>query len=230
VLCNPHVRKFYRRFYPLFLPDMLLARVAKVRARQERRAIAPALFHEFLHISGLLEDEHDVAMFLWFLDDGYHEGYAFADTLRVLKRPKRFIRALQRSAKQRNAAEQAAVGFRIFVGFCVAFDDLLARTKGYPLLQAYLWEYHAYWFRIVSGDVRKRLEEALNRLQGWLSSPAADQLEKKQVEYLRADAATSLKTVRRTVRRLTGRTYGGPIRRARQQIRRDSSRALNQLQ
>src|SRR5437879_3312197 len=33
-LCNRHVRSYYRTHYPLLLPDMLLARVGRVRARR----------------------------------------------------------------------------------------------------------------------------------------------------------------------------------------------------
>jgi hypothetical protein len=229
-LCNNDLRRYYRTHYPLFLPDMLLARVAGVRGWREPRAPDPALFLEFLHISALLEDDPGVSMFLWFLDDGYHEQYEFADTLKILESPRRLVRALGRSPRRRNPAEHAVDGFRTFVSFSVALDDLLHRTVRFPLLQAAMWEYHAYWFRIVSGEVRDSLEEALGTVRKWLSSPTAKQLPQSELELLRTEATTSLKNVMSVVRRLTGRTYGQQIRQARAQIRGDSSRAQKRLQ
>src|SRR5579864_9133186 len=36
VLTNPFVRRYYRRYYPLLLPDMLLARAAGIKSRHEK--------------------------------------------------------------------------------------------------------------------------------------------------------------------------------------------------
>jgi hypothetical protein len=107
----------------------------------------------------------------------------------------------------------------------VAFDDLLKRTKTFPLFQAAIWHFHGYWFRILRGEVREALEGALCAFQSWLSSPAAKQLSKERAEVLRNEAATSLERVHKVVKRLTGTKYGRLITIRERKIRSDSARA-----
>lgn len=229
-LCNPDLRKYYRAYYPLYLPDMLLARVAGTRKlRKTRGKKATDLCLEFIQLNGILEDDPDVALLLWFLDDGFEQGYSFEDTLELVSNPNRLLRALQKSPRRRNPAEQAAAGLRTFFTFCVAFDDLLQRCSRYEVLQSAMWEYHAYWFRILGGQVRASLEDAIEQLRCWLSSPASKHYTGKEVESLRLEAKESMDKVLEVVRRLTGRQYGKSIRGARQRIRRDSAAALRLL-
>jgi hypothetical protein len=209
---------------------MLLARIGRIRARRERthQETWPLLF-EFLHISSILEDDSGIEMLLWFLDDGYHLSYDWEDTLAILTRPKRLVEALQRGPGRRNPAEQAVDGFRKFLGFCVALDDLLARSSQFPLFRAAIWHYHAYWFRTKKGKVRKALEAAFTAFQRWSSSPSAKQLSEAQRTALEEEAARSLWSVRQIVRRISGTSYGGILTRDQQRIRRDSARATKIL-
>jgi len=93
-------------------------------------------------------------------------------------------------------------GFRKFLGFCVALDELLSRSTPFPLFRAAIWHYHAYWFRTKRGEVRKALE---------------------------GEATRSLWNVRQIVRRLTGTSYGGILTHDEQRIRRDSAHATEIL-
>jgi len=230
ILCNRYVRSYYRTYYPLLLPDMLIARVGRVRARREQtRFELWPIFFEFLHICSILEDDPSVEMLLWFLDDGYHLGCDWDTTLAILTRPKRLVEALQRAPRRRNPAEQAVEGFRKFLGFCFALDDLLSRSSRFPLLRAAMWHYHAYWFRTIRGEVREALEGAFTALQSWLSSPAAKQLAEPEKAVLWAEATRSLRDIRLVVKRLTGTSYGSVLTRDQYGIRHDSVQAAQTL-
>jgi hypothetical protein len=228
VLCNPYVRKYYRKNYPLLLPDMLLIRISGLEAINEKeRAASEAipLFFEFLHISMMTDDNPSIEMFLWFLDDGYHKGCDWNSTLAILTKPQKLVKALSSSPRNWNPAEQAVDGLRQFLGFCVALDDLLARSEPFPLFRAAMWHYHGYWFRILRGEVRKKLENALRVFDSWLRSPTAKQLSKDVAEILRHEAEISLKQVRKVVKRLTGTAYGKALSVQERKIRSESARA-----
>jgi hypothetical protein len=229
-LCNQHVRRYYRKHYPLLLPDMLLARIAGVRRQQEGQSTATvSLFSEFLHINSILEEDPGVRMLLWFLDDGYYENYRWEDTLAILSLPELLLRAMQRAPSSRNAAETSVGGLRVFLEFCVALDDLLRRAVLFPLFQSAMWHYHAYWFRTIRGDVRQALTEAFNHFESWLSSPAPKGLSEAQRRELRAEAKESIRQSRQVVGRLTGNVYGTKLSSDASRIRRESVLALQTL-
>jgi len=229
-LCNRYVRRYYRRHYPLLLPDLLCARIAGVRSRNERlRKGATPLFLEFLHISGVLENDPDVSMLLWFLDDGCERGYSWRDTLKILRQPEDLVRALKRRSERRNPAQQATDGLRKFLGFCVALDELLRRSRNFPLFQAAIWHYHSYWFRTIRGDVRIAIEDCITSFQGWSLLPSARSLSPKETTCLRAESTASIQEIRQIMKRLTGGGYGRILTRHERQIRRDSARSAEIL-
>lgn len=224
-LGHQDVRRYYRDHYPLLLPDMLIARIAGVTRQLRFPTDALPLFMEFLHVNGILEDDPSVAMLLWFLDDGYHQGYGWDDTLKILSRSEHLIQALNRAPRRRNPAEQAVDGLRKFLDFCVAIDDLLLRAAEFPLFQARVWHYHAYWFRTIRGDVRAALNDALTELQAWSAASGKSLLSDDEHAMLNAEARRSVQQIRAVVRRLTGRTYGGPLTQSQSHIRRLSRSA-----
>lgn len=230
VLGHPDVRRYYRKFYPLLLPDLLLARVAGITAHKiNRDAETIPLFFEFLQINGVLEDDPAVDMFLWFLDDGYHDGYDWITTIGIMKKPAKLVRAFLRSRPKKNPSELAIDGFQKFLVFCIALEDLLKRAQKVEPLQAAMWHYHAYWFKTMRGHVRNELERALIQFKSWLQSPAAKSLSKEEALSLRKEAEASLHQLRAVVRRLTGRAYGGKLTNARRRIRNNSQHAMKLL-
>jgi hypothetical protein len=229
ILCNRDVRLYYRQNYPLLLPDLLLARIANLRSKKEglpNQAIP--LFYEFLHISSILEEDSSVEMLLWFLDDGVHSGYDLESVLEILSRPNKVMKALNNAHSKSNPAEKAVDGLRKFLAFCVALDDLLARSKAYPLFRSAVWHYHSYWFRILRGEVRDAVEAAIKSVQSW-TSPTAKGLSKKNARSLHAEAEASLSQIRNAVRRLTGNKYAAGLGSNERAIRRDSARAVSLL-
>jgi hypothetical protein len=230
-LCNRDVRRYYRKHYPLLLPDMLLARIAGLRkARENADGETMALFFEFLHISSMLEEDPSVDVLLWFLDDGYYGEYDWQSTLAILRKPHTLMKVLRRQPSGWNPAERSVDGLRKFVDFCVAFDDLLVRSAAFPLFRSAIWNYHSYWFRMLRGEVRAAVDEALDSLQAWSTSPAPDQLSKRDARALSADAAASSRRVRQAVRRLTGAKYGRELGVDSSEIRRASVQAAARLQ
>jgi hypothetical protein len=212
ILDNPDIRRYYRKHYPLLLPNMLLNRIrGRTNLKERSGDAATALFFEFLHISNLIEHDSSVDMLLWFLDSGYHRGYEWKDTLKTLRNPKRFIEALSRSPRSRTPAEQSVDGLRKFLGFCVAFKDLLDRSRQFPLLQSAMWHYHGYWFHIIRGEVRKGIEQALKEFGLWLSLPSAKKLPTAEITALKKEAAKSLQQVHFVVGRLTTSHYGSRL-------------------
>jgi hypothetical protein len=226
VLTNPFVRKYYRQYYPLLLPDMLLSRIVRVKAWREKAVpTSIPLFFEFLHISSVIDDDPSVEMLLWFLDEGYHRGYDWQSTRAILSKPHRLAQALGRSPRHWNAAETAVNGLRNFLSFCVALDDLLTRSEGLPLFQAAMWHYHSYWFRVIRGELRSKLQAALQAFERWLHLPAARLLTTDQIGAMRGETQSALKQLRCVVKRLTGNCYGRALTSHRVEIRGDSVRA-----
>jgi hypothetical protein len=230
VLSNPFVRQYYRKHYPLLLPDMLFSRISGGKALHETvtKGTVP-LFFEFLHISSVIDDDPSIEMLLWFLDDGTHRRHHWQSTLALVAKPRRLAGALSKDSRRRNPTETAVDGLPKFLRFCVTLDDLLARSKAFPLFQAAMWHYHSYWFRILRGEVRAKLEAALRAFQSWLWMPAARQLPNDQAEIMRIEAAVALTQVQKVVKRLTGNDYGGALNRQQKEIRRDSVQAVNLL-
>jgi hypothetical protein len=183
------------------------------------------LFFEFLHISSVLEGDSSVEMLLWFFDDGVHDGYDWQSTLAILSRPQKVMKALSTSHRKSNPSEKAVNGLRKFLAFCVSFDDLLARSKAFPMFRSAAWNYHSYWFRILRGEVRNAVEAAVESVQGW-TSPTARQLSKHHAKMLHAEAAASAAQIRKAVRRLTGNTYAGGLGTDERAIRSQSAHAV----
>jgi hypothetical protein len=214
VLANRDVRRYYRKHYPLLLPDLLLCRLngeVQLEERQSEKVIG--LLFDFLNINSLIENDSEVDMLLWFFDDGSHNGYSWKDTLAILRNPNKFVSVLTSLQRRRNPAERSVDGLRKFLAFCVALESLLERSKSLPLLQSALWHYHGYWFRIIKGRLREAVEGALEEFERWLLSPSARALSEKDIKELQQDAEESLHRVRLSVRRLTSGRYSQELRR-----------------
>jgi hypothetical protein len=230
VLCNKDVRRYYRTNYPLLLPEMLLARVAGINSKKESGAetkIVP-LFLEFLHVSSIIDADTSVEMLLWFLDDGYQDGYDWETTKEILAKPRKLIEAFDRAPRHRNASEKAVDGLRKFLEFCAALDGLLSRSEEFPLLRSGMWHYHSYWFQILKGEVSVAIEAALKNFEKWSLMMPAKQLSPKETKTLRMESLASIKRTSQIVRRLTGPKYQSALGTSRQ-IRADGVRAVHIL-
>jgi hypothetical protein len=170
-LSRPAVERYYRDYYPLVLPHLLLRRLKgyPVEGSIDRSA-GNALFLEFMDTISLIEGDPEVDRFLWFLDDGRSKQCSLGDVLGVLHDHEAFLSALidpDEGGCAPTAVTQAVRGLREYLLFCSNFDALLRRAEAYPVLQGALWHDQAYWFIHLRGKVGSTLLQAVNTIAGW---------------------------------------------------------------
>ena len=211
-LSNPYVRRYYWKSYPLVLPGMLLTRLTRrAGGFPKEHADCQSLFMEFMRINGALETDPEIDMLLWFLDDGSDGSHDWSDAVGILRRPERLIASMLLSRKKRDAAQMAACGVPKYLSFCMAFDNLLSRSQRYPIFQAAMWHYHAYWFRIIRGDVRERMMTSLAALRSWENLPLSARMEADRANAIRAESAESLQAAGEAIKRLTSGRLGAAL-------------------
>ena len=196
-LTRPAVRRYYEKFYPLYLPQLFLRRLQGNPASVES---APSnYFVSFLEVNELLGSD-EVGTFLWFLDDGFLDDTGLKDVLRVLDDPKKFTRRMLRQT----ALDQALHGMVQFFGFCANLDKLLKSARD-PLIQSACWHYHGYWFQQIGGQVYGVISTAIEQYRTWVPIPD-DSLDQGDLYAIQATHA-SMDDVHRALERLTSAIY-----------------------
>jgi hypothetical protein len=212
-LSEPAVRKYYENFYPLLLPQIL-----RKRLKQEIALYEPDLkdykaiyqmFGEFLILVNHVRNDETMQTFLWFLDDGYSEGYGINDTIEAVKRPQEFMDRLIKPPSECNALERSLHGLKAFISFCIKLDKLLQKATEYPLFQSAGWHYFAYWFERVGDKVDKGTNEALRQFLSWPQKGEVTSPEKsKEKDYLIGEVGSYVKQVDSVMKRLVRGKYG----------------------
>jgi hypothetical protein len=210
-LTRPAVRRYYEKFYPLFLPQLFLRRLQDNPASAES---APSnyfvswsepsnYFVSFLEVNEMLGSE-EVETFLWFLDDGFVDDTGLEDVLRVLDDPEKFTRRMLRPPPKQTALDQALRGMIQFFEFCANFDKLLKSAQD-PLIQSASWHYHGYWFQQIGGQVHGVISTAIEQYRTWVPGPD-DPLGAGNLDAIQA-THTSMDTIHRALQRLTSAIY-----------------------
>jgi hypothetical protein len=163
----PPLKKYYYDHYPLLLPQTLLETMEQDRAfvgeRSENTAKNEELFHQFHALNQSIDNE-EVNQFLWFLDNGYTDGYGLHDLKRVLGNTERCFK--YRSHK--NALGQAIRGFFLYLDFIQQFDLFLKKPKDKLDKSAY-WIYHEYWLSRIEEKLHSSLNKFFNGMQEYLA-------------------------------------------------------------
>jgi hypothetical protein len=171
-LKTPAVRRYYEKHYVLLLPRLTRLRLEGKSSLAEAHSNVQTygLFQSFLSFESQARDDEDVEMFLWFLDDGYSDGYGLVDALKCLRNRNRFVKRMLRPRGKQDDLDKGLRGFGKVIAYCVDFDELLQRCQGWPLFQSALWHYYAYWFDLLNESVGSSLHAAISNINSWAPS------------------------------------------------------------
>ncbi len=205
-LAMPELASYYEQHYPLLLPQLLRRRLedTEFRPADEDAASAWTLYAQFLDVNSSIESDASVEAFLWFLDDGFTEGFGLEDLLKTIEQPRQFFRRMSR-VEPEDALDLALRGFGEFMIFCMELDALLVRTARWPLLQSGMWHHHGYWFDFLGEKVGRELNEALDSFMRW-HEIAPDSIDAPEM------VMPSIEDARQSLQRLTGTEYGQALR------------------
>lgn len=151
-LGNVSVKRYYSEYYPIHLPEALLASVRCDGMLNNRVAAtngAQSLFHSFQRLNNSINND-DVDHFLWLLDLGEYKGQ-YIDKIditglkRILRNCKQVVAILTEHNKE---AEEFIIlqGFFQYCEFIRSFSAFLNSLSKKPFLQSAYWHYHSYWF------------------------------------------------------------------------------------
>jgi hypothetical protein len=148
----PPLRSYYKKHYPLMLPDRLLSRkrasvgeTLKYRSRNATEAIRQKqLLSAFLPLTADFENDDDLESFLWILDGGVRGNWDYGRLEKILKRPKEAAALLMKSGGSNG--RHVIRGMIKFIEFAVSLDKILDEAKDFPNLQEEMYLYYSYWF------------------------------------------------------------------------------------
>lgn len=196
-LMDRDVRRYYEKNYPLELPKLLRMRLTgdyhhlETRAKNgggSRNEGLPShrLFEAFLDLSGTLQGDEDIDNFLMMLDSfTLSDGSDLTDLLKVMAKPKQFMKSFSARQSQQSDLESSVHGFTKAVSFCEAFDDLLVTTGKYPVLQAGMWHFHAYWFNGLKKNTLDVFNKALTLILTWQGTKQGIEVHTRKIGKLR---------------------------------------------
>jgi hypothetical protein len=175
-LSNSSVKRYYEKYYPLLLPQLcrlrLEGKLSIGEASPDYRV--HALFQSFLSIESRQRIDDDVDLFLWFLDDGWSNGYSLSDVVECLLNRSDFLKRILKSPQKQDDLDSAVCGFGKLLSFCNDFDGFLKRCSTWPIFQSALWHYYAYWFDLVGESIGPRLRKIINNFYSWKSEQSSD--------------------------------------------------------
>jgi chaperonin GroES len=170
-LAEPALVRYYEEYYPILLPTLFRMRLQGKWTIREDVADGSTsghlLFNEFLGLVNVQRNDDAMETFLWFLDDGWIDGYCLNDTLLQLRNPSQLVDRFLKPPPDRNALDLSLRGVQSFLTFCIDLDDLLQRSAGHPLLQSAQWYYYAYWFKCIQEQVGSTIDKVITQISQW---------------------------------------------------------------
>jgi hypothetical protein len=161
VLQQPSVQRYYQHYYPLLLPQLFLNRL-KGRPWRAQGTDEGSL-SKFIVIDSLRQTR-EVELFLWFLDDGYENGYGLADVFEVVKNGRRLAQTIARDPEESSSGDLAVIGFLEFLSFSRELKAFLDGLED-PLLRSAFWHFHGYWYDQIGGQVLGVLTAGIESLR-----------------------------------------------------------------
>jgi hypothetical protein len=163
ILENGEVRKYYREFYPLKLPQLFLLRLQRHHTAMANDDPVINFFPRFFEMDRLFTKSLENGCLLRMLDGFRVDGYWFTDML-PLFRDKNPLMEHALSAEDGDVKVEVLVEFATFLRFCSGLRKLLNTLEKQPLLQSELWNHYAYWFDTMGKQVRLYVNAALDQL------------------------------------------------------------------
>lgn len=160
ILNNEFVNKYFTKYYPLILPQLLLKHISskpKIHYFLRKNIKnSTALFDRFLMLNQFVKNDEDINQLLWFFDDGRTNGYSISDFWEILLN--RDIIKYKLGSSNKHPLNSALWGYIKYVQFLSDYADLLRDSKEDSLLQSAFWHHQSYWFENMKekiGDIIK---------------------------------------------------------------------------
>lgn len=168
-LSDSSIKRYYEKHYPLLLPRLCRLRLEGKLSIGEGSPDyrVHALFQSFLSLESRQRINDDVDMFLWFLDDGWSDGYSLSDVVECLLNRSDFLKRILKAPQEQDDLDSAVCGFGKLLSFCNDFDSFLKRCSTWPLFQSALWHYYAYWFDLAGESIGPKLRKIIENFYSW---------------------------------------------------------------
>jgi hypothetical protein len=223
-LSHPAVIPYYRYHYPLFLPQMLLARLSRrgndvgslfVWDNMTRKYFdvlsgnaaneGYRVYSQLIPLQSFAESDDDLETFLWYLDGGarYANGH-WSDIQfvhRVVKNPKRFFAHMKVAARNRDYHDHAIHGCMKFISYAMDVDFMLSGIEN-PLVRALTYLQVQYWFNQFESHAREEVHAILKAFSSW-------QVKDKRAAFA---ARRYRSKALRAINRLTRNVYARPLK------------------
>jgi hypothetical protein len=169
ILNHDEVRSFYRKCYPLRLPELFRRRLASADRWPPDTASdgARAIFATFLSLDTRFVSKLQDGVLLPLLDGFWFDAVSFDDVVATIAKPKEYLERVLVDPDEDDTLSAALREFGILVRFCKDFRLLLGKAAAHPALQSGLWSYYGYWFEIIGAELAENLRRALRALGEW---------------------------------------------------------------
>lgn len=165
-LREPAMQRYYKYYYPLLLPQAFASRLGGGCLAYGE--VDDGVLQQFVVIDSLRRTP-EVEHFLWFLDDGFTDGYGLPDLFATVKSSRSLLRSMTRAPENCTIVDNAVRGFSDFLSFCRELRSFLDRVRN-PLLRSAFWHFHGYWFNLVGGQVLGVLTAGIETLRAHLAN------------------------------------------------------------
>ncbi len=211
-LSCPAVLTYYRESYPVLLPELFHRRLVGAWTLHEDIGKDPTqlhhLFCEFLGLVNAQRNDEAMDIFLWFLDDGWRDGYSIDDTIAELRNPETLISRIVKPPPDRDTLDVSVRGFQNFVTLCISLDELLQRSAVYRYFQSAQWYHYAYWFECIRETVGDSIDKAFEQILNW--SPKGKN--ESEIAQTKRAIVEYVATIRKVLKRLLSGEYGIALR------------------
>jgi hypothetical protein len=158
----------YCQEYPLLLPRLLRDRLTgKWTQREQAKPGLIRRFTNLLDINATIEGNRRIAAFRDLVLEPRKGPETLARLIRVLGRPRAFVRHMVVRPKRRTPLDRALHGFREFLLFSSEFNALMEQSAEFPLFRSAAWHLHAPWFQRLGEPLRDTMHAGLARFLEW---------------------------------------------------------------
>ncbi|MFS2185612.1 hypothetical protein ACCC92_03000 [Mucilaginibacter sp. Mucisp84] len=155
VLNNKRVKRYYSKYYPLALPELLYdfltdesVQVRTLRHIRDEQPIKGETFETvMLLIRSRIEDD-DVDLFLSLLDNFHYydsEVRKYIDIEVIWDRLRQYDNKKNKAMYNSDIFQSALLGFAKYILYLEAYSDVLGELEEKPLSQSAIWHTDGYW-------------------------------------------------------------------------------------
>lgn len=187
------LKKYYEEYYPLFLPQLLLKQTLLNRriktnyiADKRDKQSSTALFDRFLMLNQVIKNDSDIEQFLWFLDDGWTDGYSISDFWEVLASKKRIEYKL--GSTNIHPLNAALWGYIKYLQYLSDFACLLRDSENIPLLQSAFWHFQSYWLDHMKDRIGNIMNIGIENIRFSLTPKNLEEIIKSEDTLINSEA------------------------------------------